>query len=82
MGYAKEMRLVLIYQKQLKSMEKVYAYYFWLFPNMMFNFYPWGLSFNVVLPQSNNKQQLNFILICYQEKLQAILNLVEFIRQN
>ncbi len=26
------------------------AYYFWVFPNMMFNFYPWGLSVNIVLP--------------------------------
>ena len=28
------------------------AYYLWLFPNMMFNFYPWGLSVNVVIPVS------------------------------
>ncbi len=28
----------------------VAAYYFWVFPNMMFNFYPWGLSVNVVEP--------------------------------
>jgi choline monooxygenase len=26
------------------------AYYFWLFPNTMLNFYPWGLSVNVVQP--------------------------------
>ncbi len=30
--------------------KKVAAYYFWVFPNMMFNFYPWGLSVNVVEP--------------------------------
>jgi len=30
--------------------ERVAAYYWWLFPNLMFNFYPWGLSVNVVLP--------------------------------
>lgn len=29
----------------------IYGYYFWLFPNLMFNFYPWGLSLNLVLPQ-------------------------------
>ncbi len=28
------------------------AYYLWLFPNMMFNFYPWGLSLNIVVPVS------------------------------
>ena len=25
--------------------KKIYGYYFWAFPNMMFNFYPWGLFF-------------------------------------
>ena len=24
--------------------KNIAAYYFWIFPNMMFNFYPWGLS--------------------------------------
>lgn len=28
----------------------VAAYYFWLFPNLMLNFYPWGLSVNIVCP--------------------------------
>ena len=28
------------------------AYYAWLFPNLMFNVYPWGLSVNVVQPLS------------------------------
>ena len=30
--------------------KKVAAYYFYVFPNMMFNFYPWGLSINIVNP--------------------------------
>jgi len=29
---------------------QVSAYYYWLFPNLMLNFYPWGLSVNVVKP--------------------------------
>ncbi len=28
----------------------IYAYYFWVYPNLMFNFYPWGLSLNIVEP--------------------------------
>src|SRR5262249_53751333 len=28
----------------------VAAYYFFLFPNLMLNFYPWGLSLNIVVP--------------------------------
>ena len=34
------------------------AYYLWLFPNMMFNFYPWGLSLNVVIPVSPTKTRV------------------------
>lgn len=32
--------------------QDIAAYYLWLFPNMMFNFYPWGLSLNIVVPVS------------------------------
>ena len=34
--------------------QDIAAYYLWLFPNMMFNFYPWGLSLNIVVPVSHN----------------------------
>lgn len=37
---------------------RVYAYYFFLFPNLMFNFYPWGLSLNVVEPLSINETRV------------------------
>jgi choline monooxygenase len=29
---------------------RIAAYYFWIFPNLMLNFYPWGLSLNLVVP--------------------------------
>ena len=32
----------------------VAAWYFWLFPNLMLNFYPWGLSVNEVITWGNN----------------------------
>ena len=38
----------------------VAAYYYWIFPNMMFNFYPWGLSINIVKPLSKNKTRVIF----------------------
>lgn len=38
----------------------VAAYYFWVFPNMMFNFYPWGLSFNLVQPISPGRCKVSF----------------------
>ncbi|MDP9079511.1 MAG: aromatic ring-hydroxylating dioxygenase subunit alpha [Bacteroidota bacterium] len=36
------------------------AYYFWVFPNMMFNFYPWGLSVNVVEPVAVDECRVKF----------------------
>lgn len=52
--------------------KNVAAYYYWIFPNMMFNFYPWGLSINVVKPISLNKTRVSFITYVYDEsKLNA-----------
>lgn len=39
---------------------RVYAYYFWVFPNLMFNVYPWGLSLNVVEPLTHNRTRVRF----------------------
>ncbi|PHN03496.1 aromatic ring-hydroxylating oxygenase subunit alpha [Flavilitoribacter nigricans] len=39
---------------------KIYAYYYWLFPNMMFNFYPWGLSLNIVEPLGPDRTRVRF----------------------
>jgi choline monooxygenase len=39
---------------------KIYAYYYWLFPNLMLNFYPWGLSLNVVEPLSHQRTRIRF----------------------
>lgn len=38
----------------------VFAYYWWMFPNVMFNIYPWGLSLNVVEPLSHNRTRIRF----------------------
>jgi choline monooxygenase len=39
---------------------KIAAYYFWLFPNLMLNFYPWGLSLNIITPISVNETKVQF----------------------
>jgi choline monooxygenase len=39
----------------------VAAYYWWLFPNTMFNFYPWGLSINVVQPLAHDRTRVSFL---------------------
>lgn len=40
--------------------KNIYAYYYWVFPNMMFNFYPWGLSLNIVKPLGINQTKIEF----------------------
>ncbi len=45
----------------------VSAYYYWVFPNMMFNFYPWGLSINVVRPMGTQLSKVSFITYVYDE---------------
>ncbi|MCS7303111.1 MAG: aromatic ring-hydroxylating dioxygenase subunit alpha [Candidatus Kapabacteria bacterium] len=40
--------------------QQIAAYYFWLFPNIMFNFYPWGLSLNIVRPLEIGLTRVSF----------------------
>jgi choline monooxygenase len=40
---------------------RIAAYYYWFFPNLMFNFYPWGLSINVVKPIAPDRTKVTFI---------------------
>ena len=49
--------------------KNVAAYYFFLFPNMMFNFYPWGLSVNVVKPKSPEETQIEYFTYVWKEEL-------------
>ncbi len=41
--------------------QPIAAYYFWLFPNMMFNIYPWGVSVNVVKPIAVDLTRVSFL---------------------
>tara|TARA_B100001250_G_scaffold130781_1_gene111620 strand:- start:1830 stop:2897 length:1068 start_codon:yes stop_codon:yes gene_type:complete len=49
--------------------KNVAAYYFFLFPNMMFNFYPWGLSINVVKPKSSEYTEIEYFTYVWKEYL-------------
>ncbi len=40
---------------------EVYALYFWLFPNIMINFYKWGISVNIIEPLDKEKTRIRFI---------------------
>jgi len=49
--------------------KSIAAYYFWVFPNMMFNFYPWGLSVNVVEPITISESVVKFYTFIWKESL-------------
>ena len=40
--------------------QRVAAYYWWVFPNLMLNFYPWGLSLNLVQPLAPDRTRISF----------------------
>lgn len=50
---------------------RVAAWYFWLLPNLMFNFYPWGLSLNIVEPLGVNRTRVRFLSYIWREELLA-----------
>lgn len=47
--------------------KQVSAYYWWVFPNLMFNFYPWGLSLNIVRPLGVALTRVSFITYILDE---------------
>ena len=38
--------------------QQIAAYYYWLFPGLMLNFYPWGLSVNLVIPEAVDRTRI------------------------
>lgn len=62
LGVAKEGELVFDLPPSSPDFGKrVAGYYFWVFPNMMFNFYPWGLSMNIIKPLGVSKTKVSFL---------------------
>ena len=50
----------------------VAARYFFVFPNMMFNFYPWGVSINIVKPITRDSTKVSyFTLVNDESKLEV-----------
>ena len=40
--------------------KKIAAYYWWFYPNLMINVYPWGVSVNVVIPKGQDTTTVLF----------------------
>jgi choline monooxygenase len=41
--------------------QRIAGYYFWVFPNLMLNFYPWGLSANIVKPLAIDRTRVSYL---------------------
>ena len=41
--------------------QNFYGLYYWIFPNLMLNFYSWGLSINIIEPISPSKTRIRFL---------------------
>ena len=41
--------------------QAIAGFYFFLFPNTLLNFYPWGLSVNLLLPQGPGRTRVDFL---------------------
>ena len=44
-----------------KRQDRVAAFYFFIFPNLMLNFYPWGLSVNIVKPIKKDLTKISYL---------------------
>ena len=59
--YATELFRYASLQTGYSSTGQVEARYLFLFPNTMFNFYPWGISVNIVRPIAKDKTVVEFL---------------------
>jgi choline monooxygenase len=41
--------------------QRIAGYYWWVYPNLMFNIYPWGLSVNVVKPLAVDRTRVSYL---------------------
>ena len=83
------MKLYLDYRQYTTELydygKSIVAYYYCIFPNMMFNFYPWGLSINIVKPIFIDKKSYFFLKLSVNRE-QGTHHfhrlLAKFLRQN
>ena len=71
---------VLQYASKKDADDDLYAHYYWIFPNLMLNFYSWGLSINIVEPISNDKTRVHFLTFPIDESddlKESILDLIK-----
>ncbi|MEM9694405.1 MAG: SRPBCC family protein [Myxococcota bacterium] len=46
---------------------RIAAYYLWIFPGIMLNFYPWGISVNVLEPKGPRRTEVRYLTFVWDE---------------
>ncbi len=49
------------------AFQSIAAFYFFIFPNLMLNFYPWGLSVNIVKPLQKDLTKVSYLTFVADE---------------
>lgn len=60
-GFAKDVENTFDFDKHIA------AFYFFIFPNLMLNFYPWGLSVNIIKPQTKDLTKISYLTFVNDE---------------
>ena len=81
-SYATELldNAVLQYASKKGDNDDLYAHYYWIFPNLMLNFYSWGLSINIVEPITTDRTRVKFLTFPINqvdELKESILDLIQ-----
>ena len=58
--------------ESIDNTDNIYAFYYWLFPNLMINIYQWGISINIIEPINNSKTKIKFLSYPLKGKSQPI----------
>lgn len=68
-SYTTETFRYAILQTGYNDVGEIAARYLFIFPNLMFNFYPWGISVNLVRPIDTSKTVVEFLTYVADESL-------------
>jgi choline monooxygenase len=68
-NYSSELHRCSNLQLALDKGGAVAARYWWIFPNLMLNFYPWGLSLNLVQPRGTGHTRVLFRSYVWDESM-------------
>ena len=56
----------------IDNTDNIYAFYYWIFPNLMINIYEWGISINIVEPISIKRTKIRYLSYPIRGKKQPV----------